>query len=177
MYYAGIGSRNVPEFYHDLIRNLAEILANYGYVLRSGGAEGCDKLFEEGCYRAHGKKEIYLPWKGFNGSKSKHIVYNHEAFVIAKKFHPNWEALSPGARKLQARNSHQVLGRDLKTPSRFILCYTPSGSGSGGTGQAIRVANHYGIPVFDLGMYDDLSECISDFTLFLSKLKEETNEK
>ena len=50
-----------------------------------------------------------------------------------------------------ARNSYQVLGRNLDDPVEFVICWTPGGSGSGGTGQAIRIAKDYQIPVFDLG--------------------------
>lgn len=49
------------------------------------------------------------------------------------------------------RNTYQVLGPDLKTHSEFVLCWTPSGRGEGGTGQAIRIARAYHIPVYDLG--------------------------
>lgn len=54
---------------------------------------------------------------------------------------------------MQARNSHQILGWDLETPTNFVVCYT-----KGGTGQAIRIANHYNIPVFDVGAYDTIDE-------------------
>ena len=50
-----------------------------------------------------------------------------------------------------ARNALQVLGTDGQTPVDFIMCWTPNGSGSGGTGQAIRIARALNIPVFDLG--------------------------
>jgi hypothetical protein len=36
-------------------------------------------------------------------------------------------------------------------PSRFVLCWTPEGSGSGGTGQALRIARHYGVQIIDAG--------------------------
>lgn len=59
--------------------------------------------------------------------------------------------LKDGAKKLQARNSHQVLGLDLNTPSDFIICWTKGGKGIGGTGQALRIAKAYNIPIFDCG--------------------------
>ena len=120
-YYAGIGSRETPEEIIDLFIDVAKHLAEKGYILRSGGACGADASFEAGCCLADGQKEIYLPWNGFEGSASRLVVKDKRAFEIAEKFHPYWHNLSQGARKLQARNSHQVLGWDLNTPSKLIF--------------------------------------------------------
>lgn len=167
-YYAGIGSRETPELILDIFKNVAIYLGNKGFVLRSGGANGADKAFEDGCDGVKGHKEIYLPWSGFEGSNSNLIVKDEMAFEIAKQYHPYWHNLSQGARKLQARNSHQVLGKDLNTPSAFIICWTKNGSSSGGTGQAIRIAKHYNIPVFDAGKYKDMTELKKELKTFLS---------
>jgi len=165
-YYAGIGSRETPPEILNYFTLLAKYLAKHKYVLRSGGARGADKAFEAGCDAANGQKEIYLPWKGFEGSDSPLIVSDPNAFIIASKYHPKWMSLSAGAKKLQARNTHQVLGWDLNTPSDFIICWTRNGSGAGGTGQAIRIAEAYNIPVFDTGKYrsiDDIKVAIKKF--------------
>ncbi|MGJ0846451.1 hypothetical protein ACR77J_07175 [Tissierella praeacuta] len=167
-YYAGIGSRETPKDVLIVFEKLAAFLANQGFILRSGGAEGADKAFEIGCDSVNGKKEIYLPWKEFEGSKSNLIVNNPKAFEIAKQFHPYWYNLSQGAQKLQARNSHQVLGEDLNTPSKFIICWTKNGNGSGGTGQAIRIAKYWNIPIFDAGKYKDVDEMRRELKLFLN---------
>jgi len=166
-YYAGIGSRETPKEYLLLMEKVAEYLAKKDYVLRSGHADGADMAFENGCDRFGGKKEIYLPWQGFNGSNSKFIVSDKRAFELAEQFHLYWYNLKDGARKLQARNSHQILGNDLQTKSDFILCWTKNGKGSGGTGQAIRIAKHYEISVFDMGCYKDIIECKSNLKEFL----------
>jgi hypothetical protein len=155
-YYAGIGSRETPIEVLKLFTQLGKLLANKGYILRSGHAEGADSAFEYGCDMVSGNKEIYIPWSGFENSNSKLIVSDKRAFEIAEKYHPYWFNLKQGARKLQARNSHQVLGLDLETPSNFIICWTKNGSGSGGTGQALRIAKDYNIPIFDAGNYKDI---------------------
>ena len=115
----------------------------------------------------NGQKEIYLPWKGFEGSDSNLIVRDIKAFEIGEKFHPYWHNLSQGAKKLQARNSHQVLGLDLNTPTKFVICWTKNGKGSGGTGQAIRIAKAYDIPVFDTGNWSDIEDIKRGLKLFL----------
>lgn len=69
--------------------------------------------------------------------------------------------------KLQARNSYQILGLDLNTPSNFVICWTKNGKGSGGTGQAIRIARAYNIPIFDAGYWNDIEDVRKELKLFL----------
>lgn len=155
--YAGIGSRQTPDGLMGVMRLIARTQARRGRTLRSGAAEGADSAFEAGCDAAHGKKEIYLPWDGFNARSAQEpgvfvLIDSPEATAIASKAHPAWERLSQGARRLHVRNTYQVLGRQLNDPVAFVVCWTPDGKGGGGTGQAIRLAESHGIPVFDLGI-------------------------
>ena len=158
--YAGIGSRETPTDILHLMTAIAKRLATYDYVLRSGAAPGADSAFELGA--PTDKVEIYLPWKGFNGHPSKLCYPSNEALAMAEQFHPNWNACSRGARALHARNCHQILGRDLNDPVDFVVCWTRGGSGTGGTGQALRIARAHSIPIYDLGhgrhVLDQLSE-------------------
>lgn len=151
MIYTGIGSRETPDNVLSLMCGIAQKLAAEGYTLRSGGANGADSAFEAGCNSLRGTKEIYLPWRKFNGHGSYLFNVSETALEIASKFHPGWRFCSDGARKLHARNVYQVLGQDLKTPSQLVICWTREASSTGGTGQAIRIARHYGIPIHDLG--------------------------
>ena len=142
-------------------------MAKRGYILRSGGADGSDTAFEIGCDRVNGKKEIYLPWKNFNGNKSNLIFDDDiEAINIAKKYHPAYNGLSQGAKRLISRDSYQVLGKDLKTPSKYIICYT---DGTGGTSQALRIAEdiQINIPIFNLYHYKEPKNVLIDFKEFL----------
>lgn len=152
--YAGIGSRKTPEDIRHLMTQAATQLSYHDLILRSGGAEGADTAFEQGADRY--LKEIYIPWNGFNGRYTNNVgvIVPHvseEAYDLARFHHPNWQACSAGARKLHIRNCFQILGADLKTPALFVLCWTPGGMGTGGTGQAIRLATYHDVPVFDLG--------------------------
>lgn len=94
--------------------------------------------------------EIFLPWEGFNGVVSQYSTPAEAAYGVAERFHPAWDMLDPSSKKFHARNAHQVLGYDLSTPASFIVCWTPDGTAIGGTGQAIRIAHGYNIPVFNL---------------------------
>ena len=167
IYYAGIGSRETPNEILKVFEDIGYFLAQSSFTLRSGHAVVADMAFERGADKAKGKKEIYLPWKGFEGSTSDLVVNNPNAFETAEKFHTHWHNLKDGAKKLQARNSHQVLGQDLNTPSKFVICWTKGGKGQGGTGQALRIGEAYGIPIFDAGSYKDINEFKLDLYRYL----------
>lgn len=152
--YAGIGSRRTPRKVLGLMTEFASLKKRAGYVLRTGHADGADQAFEEGAGDA---AEIFLPWTSFNMNVPlAHGAVVHKrpspaSYNTAAEFHPNWRRLSPAARHLHARNSHQILGWDLKTPVDFVICWTPGGLGGGGTGQALRIAEYYAIDIWDLG--------------------------
>jgi len=149
--YAGIGSRRTPKDVQRLMTQIATKLAQQGWTLRSGHADGADLAFERG---AGSQTEIYLPWTSFNAhwpiAGQRFAAPTQTALAMAKDYHPAWKACSSGARLLHARNVHQILGPDLQEPVKFVLCWTPDGQDSGGTGQALRLARKNGIPVFNL---------------------------
>lgn len=157
LYYAGIGSRSTPDHIQASMQIIGKQLAER-WTLRSGFADGADKAFAFGADEGNGYMQNYLPWIGFNGAPnndSRFIFIDDpeimaKAGEIARKYHPNWAACSPAARNMHRRNVFQVLGHDLNTPSDMVVCWTPGASGSGGTGQAIRIARAYGIPVYDI---------------------------
>jgi hypothetical protein len=171
--YAGIGSRKTPPDQLARMTMAAKRLAGMGFILRSGGADGADTAFESGA----GEKEIFLPWRGFNGRDSEFFEPTRDAQNVAAALHPAWDKLSPAAKKLMARNSHQVLSASLMNPVQFVACWTPDGCESesergfrtGGTGQAIALASRWGIPVFNFAK-PDAGERMRDF---LSKHKQE----
>ena len=154
MKYAGIGSRETPVSICNIMTKIALKLDNLGHTLYSGGASGADEAFEKGATN----KIIFLPWNGFNNKYSDNIQYiipdYNEELII--KYHPKFSGLSSGALKLMSRNSYQVLGLDLKSPVDFIICWTKDGKASGGTGQALRIAEAYDIPIFNLQRQDSL---------------------
>jgi hypothetical protein len=161
MHYTGIGSRNTPEEVCKQMTQLAKHFESMGFILRSGSAGGADTAFENGVSNPI-NKEIYLPWKNFNGNQSSYFEISQEAFELADTLHPIFKSLKPAIQRLHARNTYQVLGNDLKTPSAFLVCYTPCGSEeestltskSGGTATAIKLAYRKGVPIFNLQRHD-----------------------
>lgn len=160
IFYAGIGARSTPDYILNDMFELAKFLKERNFCLRSGGAKGADQAFEAG---VGFQKEIFIPFENFNGYKLSNNVFspNKESFKIAEHFHPNWKSCKEFARYAHARNAHIVLGKNLKTPVKFVCCFTLNSDIIGGTGLAIRIANEFKIPVFNFG------------TLSLQKIKDE----
>lgn len=164
--YAGIGSRSTPTHIIKLMESIGEQMALQGNILRSGGASGADSAFEQGCNKANGWKQIYLPWQGFNGNTSELVLtsVDPEELNMINKFHPNPSKLSQGALKLMARNIYQVLGHDGFTTD-VIICWTPNGEYIGGTSFAMRIADAYGIKIYNLALQKDVEQLKKDFNL------------
>lgn len=166
--YAGIGSRQTPHADLDLMCRLGKLLADNGWLLRTGGAEGADEAFVLGAQidiiddtGPGGDVEIFLPWPSFQDWEHRGTfpgLYKNpkdEAFDLAAVYHPRWGYLKQGAKKLHARNMHIMLGWDLDDPVDCVVCWTPEAKIAGGTGQALRVAEDMGIPVANLADADD----------------------
>lgn len=174
MFYTGIGSRNTPEADIEKMKFISGILSAKGLTLRSGGADGADTAFEV----MSSKKEIYLPWNGFNNRRINSIydrVYidatkldNYsDAVSIAYSLHPAYDRLKQGARKLHTRNVYQVLGFDLKSKSDFVILWAePCEDGvCGGTNTAYKLAKLHGVKTYNLyyeNEYQELLRVIND---------------
>jgi len=162
-YYAGIGARNTP--FDILIRmdKIAKVLYLNKYILRSGGAIGADSYFEHGAdfqhkifdvnLRINNYKEIFRP---------EHV--GDEALRMASNFHFAWDKCNDYVKKLHGRNVMIILGEDLKTPCKFVICYTKNGKDIGGTGLGMRIAKHYNIPIYNL-YYNEAYKRLNDIFL------------
>lgn len=151
-FYTGVGSRTTPDHILLKMENIAKLFAKNGWTLRSGGADGADDAFERGCVSAKGSKEIYLPWRNFNGRPSGPDYYTFIpdfAFGMAACYHPVWDTLSDGAKRCHARNVMQVMGATGEQPSSFLVCWTPTLK-RGGTRTAVLIAKTHGVPVWNL---------------------------
>jgi hypothetical protein len=152
MIIAGIGSRETP---NNILLEM-ELIGRYckenSITVRSGHADGADWAFEKG---AQERCIAYLPWDRFNSqlksnAKLVTVPYDDKYFQITKTFHPNVKALSKGALSLMNRNGCQVLGLNLDKYANFVVCWTKDGKLAGGTAQAIKIANFYDIPVYNM---------------------------
>lgn len=160
--YTGVGSRDTPKDVQELMRKFAAKQAQNGWTLRSGGANGADSAFEKGSDQGNGHKEIYLPWRGFNSHNSQLYKPSHACLSLSETLWDMrytksqvacpWDRLKKTTQLLMGRNCYQVLGRNLSVRSRFLICWTVGGSGTGGTGHAIFIAKKNGVPVYDLAI-------------------------
>lgn len=161
--YAGIGSRKTPPEMCQVFANLAGRLGQAGWTLRSGRAEGADSAFEAGARAVRGSCEIYLPEDLSPLSQRvnddlREARYLDEVTgsvlgckIIARLLHPYGNHLRPESLELHARNTYQIIGRDMNSPVQFVVCWTEGGLGKGGTGQALRLAKMLNIHIIDYG--------------------------
>lgn len=171
-YYTGVGSRSCSSEVIELIQKIGYKLAQDGYTLRSGAAEGADTAFEMGVIKYFNENfdypapaslaQIYIPWRSFveidEDFKDWYKVLSEqktklEAEEIASKIHPAWDKCSRGAKALHARNVYQVLGINLTTPSQFLIAYAQTdkeGKPKGGTRTSWMLAEQSYIPCFNL---------------------------
>lgn len=150
---AGIGSRATPSNILDEMILIGDWCRVHDVWVRSGHAEGADWAFEHG---AQQQCIAYLPWHGFNAQlRSKaHLVTSYADSPmlnnLVTKYHPAPDKLSRGAYQLMLRNGCQLYGLDGEYPTNAIVCWTSDGEASGGTGQAIRIAEANKIPVLNM---------------------------
>lgn len=158
MTYAGIGNRDLDGVResntHEPVQNvmawIAGELEKLGYTLNSGGAKGADLSFECGV-RSPSMKNVFRTSDATD-----------ETRAIARELHPKHRELMGVALDLFARNTNQVFGRNLDITVDFVVCYTRDGCetarernrDTGGTGQAIEMADRKGAPVFNMKKKD-----------------------
>ncbi|WP_298846077.1 hypothetical protein [uncultured Salinicola sp.] len=168
----GIGSRETPQSEMDLLTRIASAAEKRGMRGRSGGAGGADLAFERGFIDPR-NIDVIVPWKGFlpKGMTQRDVDAflgrprpmsgpgapvmlpwdkRQEAEEKASHYHPAWHKCSPGAKSLHTRNIPQVVGLELDRPADLVVAWTVDGKATGGTGQAIRMAQDIGVPVANL---------------------------
>lgn len=163
----GIGSRETPESICEEMTKLGAWAKSNQIYVRSGHADGADWAFEVG---ARESCIVYLPWRGFNNKLEKRedtnakyvIVPDDEKYTkITREFHPRSDMLSAGGRKLMNRNACQILGINLDSPTECVVCYTSDWQKpSGGTSQALRIADHYKIPIINMSKYPTMDQVL-----------------
>lgn len=155
MPYVATGNKDAPPDIQEQMRQAALELEKLGYTMRCGGMDGMEDFIEKTVSR----KEIHLPWKGFNDKDSKFTFTPNAAKELASKLQPGFEGLKPVIQTFLAKNVRMIMGKDLKSPAMFMIVWTEDGAETlqektvktGNSGHAIAVACTVRIPVFNFG--------------------------
>ena len=184
-YFTVIGSRGIRATdIADFIK-AAQSIHNTGKALfRSGHAMGCDYLAEI-ALALNGasfdeKHEIYLPHEGFNRGDpnlnpwhidASQLPNYEEATTMTREAVPFFPKLTDFARRAYIRNTYQVLGQDLRSPSQAVVCWAEWRDEQhrwvkGGTASAVNMARLHNVPVINLidgqPAFDVLSSILED---------------
>ena len=168
--FTGVGSRRLDAHGEVLCRSVAATIKDLGYSLSTGDAtEGCDAVF----WTCFPRKQRFRfgPYNPEKKPKYDTIVIRDgtesykKAHYFAGFLHPAYRFLPQWMKELHLRNVFQVLGSNLDHPTEFLLCWTPDGAETtkatskktGGTGTAIRCADKFGVPVFNLQRPDAIA--------------------
>ena len=172
-FYAGIGSTKTPEHIQEKMTEIAKLLEIKRYTLRSGGATGADTAFENGVRH---RKEIFYQYD-YILSDAECVPYAKSELKFSSemcdRFHPIGKKLRGRTRDLISRNTFQIFGIGDTQNVDFVICYTQDGSEgitsqlTGGTGQALRIAKAYHIPIYNLKNYIGISP--NEFVEFVLK--------
>ena len=175
--YAGISSRETPHNVLAVMSKTAILLANDGYGLRTGACVGADQAFANGAASVMGFITLLLPWGSYekewvkyissSGTDLHVIPFSPSHHITAAKsveqYHPTAAKLKSSVVALHARNYMILL--DEEEPVEFVVCWTPNGAVTGGTGQAIRIAEDKGIKVYNLGNPKTLDAFLMQITI------------
>lgn len=140
-FWTGVGSRERPKEIARLIVVIPRTISLYGKTLRTGDASGCDSDFTKGCMSGKGKIQV------FSAADCTPAAQAISASILGER---HWSNCKPSSRLLLGRNSMQVLGKNLDSPTSFVICYTKDGESVGGTKVAIELAKSRKIPVYNL---------------------------
>lgn len=159
--YACTGNREAPPDVLNRLKELARDLEEFGYTLRVGGMDGPEdsakQMVKDVEYHVP-----FLPWKDFDKYSVKSYFNTKEIQCLAKMFHPTYDGLKPAIQAFLSKNVRVLLGKDLKSPVRFVVGWSEDGAElsnertarTGTFGHVVSIAAAMKIPVFNFGKPD-----------------------
>lgn len=177
-----IGSRDTPEHVLKVTKAYANILAELGYGISSGGCPlGMDDAAFRGAYKHKtsdkSKNRIYISWDGMSNlwHNPEQGIYDAQRFdnyevakVMAQLARGSFEGLRRGGIAHHSRNPYQPMGDTLCDPVLFVLFYAKpdgkNGKVKGGTNTAVKIAIEHGVPVYNL-FYQDVLDRVESFVI------------
>ncbi len=147
---ACIGSRSLKTSEILECEEIGRAIAERGWELHTGNAQGADQAFARGANEVNPKLvHLHLPWFKYerdaivsgNVVRTVEDLEAHELDFytqLAEKYHPAWERLSQGVRKLMIRNGMIILPCGCHSVD-VTIALPSSKPGGGGTGQGMRM--------------------------------------
>lgn len=166
--FAVTSNRDVPDSIKNRAIELTRTLVNKGHTARVGVLDGLEAMVNSAVTQ---NTECHIPFRGFAQSESKFNFSTPECLAIARHFATGFDQLKPAIQSFMGKNVRLILGNKNQSLIQFLVCYTEDGAEStkevtsrtGICGHAIKVADYYNIPVFNLKHPDCESRIMTMF--------------
>lgn len=118
------GNFNAPEQLIPVIREMADLLKQHGFAIRSSGMNGFPKMVSDNVQGI----EFHIPWKEFGQIQNPKSYFNSdECKEFAKRYLPDWAGLKDSHQAFFCKNARLVLGKDLKQPAQISIIWSDDG--------------------------------------------------
>ncbi|MCP4353772.1 MAG: hypothetical protein GY795_50640 [Desulfobacterales bacterium] len=171
-FYIGTGPTGTPNNITRLMEAVASKLESDGFSLRTGDIGKADAAFSKGVIN---KENICIfSAKYLSDLETEEYRLTRKAVSIAQKVHQaDWKSVSSYVRSIYAKSAFLVLGKNLDTPSKFVIYWRISKERMAShieqamhleheiklaeIDTAVLIAVHYKIPVFNLAEKEHLN--------------------
>lgn len=158
----------------ETLAKIAARAGELGFTIRFQAGSKSGKLIEQHVNR----REAYTPFK--KADFNYDVYTTHPAVCIAKRYSPSFDTQRETVRPVMGMFANLVLGRDLKSPTRIVVLWTPDGveasakrtAKTGFIGVAIGIASAFRIPVFNIAnpaSVDKLKELLAEYGEYSGK--------
>lgn len=156
-FYTGLASSETPEKVRAVMWAFAEVMRQRGARLRTGAELGAREGFRAGAGPA---QTTYIPWDFYCGASTTLgaiLTAGWEpAIMRAAMTFGDWRHLSADEKALAICAVVQLMGLDMKSPSRLVVCWVTDET----TAPAITIAKASNIPVLNMQRPDHLKRII-----------------
>ncbi len=185
--FAGIGAFNLPKSQEFILGTILgkishKLCLEHGWLMTCGNTEsGCGYYFKKGLPSSSRKMKPFFDAESMDPDlleKAREILIEKNIYTVTPRFvsanKQQRQHLDP--REFKIAHAHylcvfQILQEKLIDPVKMVICWTPDGAVgkkeytagvTGLTGIAIKLAEAYDIPVFNLQRNDHLKR-VCDF--------------
>lgn len=134
------GNGRAPDQLVPVIREIADLLKQHGFAIRTGGMDGVGKMVMDNVPGV----ELHIPWKNFGNISDPTSYYSGpECEEFSKRYLPGWDELKDSQKGFFKKNPRLVLGKQLKQPCQIAIIWSDDGvEGPSNRGQYSQQAGH-----------------------------------